>query len=55
MWSLTRASHSSGSMASKLLVTFVESKVTSFWSLSLPGGLPETERHPQGLVESTGP
>ena len=35
MWLLMRASHSSGSRASKLQATFVEPKLASFCSLTL--------------------
>ena len=35
MWSLIRASHSSGSRASKLLATFVKPKLASFCSRML--------------------
>jgi hypothetical protein len=45
MWSLIRASHSSGSRASKLLASFVEPKLASFWSLTLPVA-------PQGRVHA---
>jgi len=45
MWSLIRASHSSGSSASKLLATFVEPKLASFWSLTIPVA-------PQGRVHA---